>query len=166
MKFVFVCVCIFVIVYFLSLCVYFVYLYSYLKHFNLFHPAAAHHSSPHHPAFAGKAYHSALTVSRSLYKWILQPHWKGFLGAFPNFYPVFLFCTRRKLCMIIFLSPLSCLFTMLVFQWLDHIIASLWFVAKKIYLKKIKLLQKKNSFLETSEKNEFLIEKFGINSAS
>ena len=49
------------------------------------------HSSPHQPAFSGKAYRSALTVSRSLFIIDFHPLQKYFLALFSNLHPVFLY---------------------------------------------------------------------------
>ena len=75
--------------------------------------AYSHHHlllTAHQPAFTGKAYRTALTVSRSLFKWTLQPTWKGFLGAFPNFDLVFLYAQGGSyVWLFYYLHCLACL---------------------------------------------------------
>ena len=89
-KIVFVCVCIFVLVYFLS---FRVYLYTYLRRICVFlafsgFTCCSLSSSPHQPAFTGKRRRSALRLTRSLYKWDFNPL-NGISGRVCEFWPRF-----------------------------------------------------------------------------
>ena len=110
-KFVFVCVSIFVFVYFLSFCVYFVYSYSYLRRICVF-PAFSAARSPllltsrHLPVNAGddRWDSPAPFINR------LQPAATVFPGVFANFDPVFLYFCHECTAKIVFVPPTLFLF--------------------------------------------------------